>query len=190
MKFPSYGERHKEAKKQKLTETDHRCEVSGVKKGTGELHNHHTQPKALGFFDQGDMASNGMILLEQYHTELHKVCKMDGEKVGKRQNYAKRVWEKPDDEKSLKKLRALDNDLIPEFIDGLLNKLQYHIRDKIVNVTLINAFKTNRDLKIQNHAQERKIEQLERQIDKLKRCENRKIIEITDFRPSHPQIHE
>lgn len=178
-----YGKRHREEKRKLVDRVDSTCQISGQKRtGTGELHAHHTHPRTLDFMDEGDMQANYMLILEDYHKKLHEVCDTEHKDLmQQRRQYAKELWNDPNNSDTHQKLRSADNTLIPEYISKLTHKLPYDMRDKVVEVTLNNAFKTNRDLKIQNRSLQLENEELKKEIDMLRRMTKKNIIEIVNY---------
>tara|TARA_Y100000310_G_scaffold88896_1_gene85980 strand:- start:436 stop:999 length:564 start_codon:yes stop_codon:yes gene_type:complete len=177
-----YGNKHREERRKKKERLGDYCEITGEEaKGSGELHSHHSHPRSLDFMDAGDMQSNYMLILEEYHKLIHKVCDVSNKNLLlKRRGYAKKVWNDTSDHEAHDKLREADEILIPDFINKMMDRLPHYVREKVVRLTLINAFKTNRDLKIQERTKDQEIERLNAEIERLRSLMNKNIIEIVD----------
>ena len=146
-----YGQPHREAKQRKLASMDTvQCEMTGVKK---PLEAHHTVPR---LFNGPDHESNYQLLSSHFHHQvLHYTCnvsdnKMVGERIKQTNTLRKHILDDARSAEAKSKIDEIDESLIVEYIDNMMNKMSHHYREQIVRLTLINSFKTIRDLTIDN----------------------------------------
>lgn len=146
-----YGKDHREAKKRKFDSMEHvQCEMTG---DTKNLNAHHAVPK---LFNGPDHESNYQVLSSHFHHQvLHYTCNVsDKELVGERikltNTILKHILDGEKVASARQRIEEIDDVLIDEYISNMMNKMQHHYRDKLLYITLINSFKTIRDLNIEN----------------------------------------
>lgn len=165
-----YGERYKEARKQRIQKKGYKSEVSGKQEET--LHSHHTHPQSLGFFQYGDYRDSLLMVTKGEHEAVHmKIAKSKKylQLIDGRIQVAKQLWRDPQNQTLKEKLREYDSQLIPAYIQGILEESTLSEPDKeaVIFHTLINSFCLNRDLMVDMHDKETEVHQLKNRIAEL-----------------------
>lgn len=136
-----YGEEHKKARQERLESLPvQQCEVTGQRR---DLTAHHQVPK---MFDGPDMAQNYLILSKAFHDYLHAICNVtDSDLIQKRISLAqyirRHILDDVKREAGIKELDAIDNILMPEYIDNLVNTLAQEFH-QMIHLTILNNFHT------------------------------------------------
>lgn len=166
----SYGQKHRDERAKKIQEVRERegkaqCEVTG---DTERLEGHHSTPR---LFNGPDIKSNYQILSSHFHQQvLHATCNVtDREKVKERVSLTKRLVKNIHNEEKRveihQRIDELDNELIDEYISNLMNKMQHQYRERVIHLTLVNSFKSVRDLHIENYRLEQENELLKKKLE-------------------------
>lgn len=190
-KFEKYGNEHKDAKKKRDEQVGRQCEITGQEQtNEKKIHAHHLQKISLAFLLKSHLKENMINLIEDVHMDFHKRTDSqidDGKLIYKRQEYAKRVYIDPANVEERKKLDEADAQLIPEYIEKMLD-LPYKYRETYIKHTLVGAYETNKALMINERAQDLKVKELEAQVEALqkelediKNTTRNKIIHLVDF---------
>lgn len=146
-----YGQEHRDAREKKIQSLGENptCEVT---KTPYQLEAHHNVPR---LFNGPDHTSNYMMLNSTIHQKvLHNAANIsDPQLVNERQNLTRQLMRSIlDDEKREgfhTQIRHIDENLIGQYINNLLNRLPFHFREKIIELTLVSNFECIRDLSIE-----------------------------------------
>lgn len=160
-----YGEDHKKARQERIDMlSSQQCEVTGEE---GTLNAHHNVPR---LFNGPDHASNYVMLDSHFHQQVlhHAVNVNDPKLVGERVRLTNALIKHLlDDEKRPQihqAIKQLDHHLIAEYVENMMNKLAYHYRERVIELTLQRSFETIRDLTIENTLLKKKLSAVEGEV--------------------------
>lgn len=166
----AYGQRHRDARAEKIKqirekEGQAQCEVTGE---TEKLCAHHAVPR---LFNGADIPSNYQLLQADFHQRvLHASCNVTNpdlvkERVILSRQLVKHILDEEKHQQIKEHIDFIDDQLIEEYIFNMLNKLQHQYREKVIHLTLVNSFKSVRDLHIENIKLRAEMQQMQAKMD-------------------------
>lgn len=139
-----YDKEHRIARNETINDRGYQCEVTG---DTTEIEAHHVVPRS---FDGPDMKENYQLLQKEFHKKIHEVTKTTHPQLHyERQHIKRSLLKNPDNEQYRERIRAIDNDIMPEYIGRLIRDLPEEYQKLVIEQTMVSNFHTIRELTIE-----------------------------------------